>query len=99
MNNKLAALNMRNDVMHALQVNLYELVKKADFKLLWRHMVVAKNLDDEIKNIAGEVLTYNSKNIIWIRAAKLDQPTYTIDWTKIISITWTLVYAVKLCFK
>ena len=57
-----------------------------------------ENLNDE-KNVARQVLTYNSKKIIWIPAAKLDQPTYTIDWTKIISITWTLVYAVNLCFK
>ena len=26
--------------------------QKADLKWLWRHMVVTKNLDDEIKNIA-----------------------------------------------
>ena len=74
MNNKLAALNMRNDVMHALQVNLYERVKKADYKLLWRHMVVAKNLDDKIKNITGEVLTYNPKNFYWLRVSNLDRP-------------------------
>ena len=57
-----------------------------------------KNLNDE-KNIARQVLTYNPKNIYWIRVANLDQPTYRIDWTELISITWTLVYAVKLCLK
>ena len=74
MKKKLASLNMRNDVMHAFQVNLYERVKKADFKLLWRHMVVAKNLDDEIKNIATEDLTYNPKNFHWLRVTNLDRP-------------------------
>ena len=74
MNNKLAPLNMRNDVMHALQVNLYKRVKKkADSKLLWRHMVVAKNLD-EIKNITGEVLTYNPKNFYWLCVSNLYRP-------------------------
>ena len=31
-----------------------------------------KNHDDEIKNIAGQVLTYNSKNFHWLNK-KLDQ--------------------------
>ena len=57
-----------------------------------------KNLNSK-KDVARQVLRNNSKNINWIRAAKLDQPTVTIDWTEIISITWTLVYAVKLCLK
>ena len=40
-----------------------------------------KNLNSK-KDVARQVLTYNPKNIYWIRVANLDQPTYTIDWTK-----------------
>ena len=59
MNKKLAPLRAKNDVTHAIQLKLHErMTKKVAVTSYGRN----KNLDDEIKNIAVQVLTYNSKN-------------------------------------
>ena len=61
MNKKLAPPGVRDDVTHATQLKLREL-KKSRFEVIVTSYGRNKNLDDEIKNIAGQVLTYNSKN-------------------------------------
>ena len=58
MNKKLAPLGAKNDGTHALQLKLHERMKKQIVASYVRN----KNPDDEIKNTAGQVLTYNSKN-------------------------------------
>ena len=47
--------------MHALQLKLHERTK-GRFKVVVTSYVRNKNCDDKTKNIAGQVLTYNSKN-------------------------------------
>ena len=47
-------------------------------KQIWRHVCVSKNVDDEIKNIAAQDLTYNSKNFQWLN--KKTRPRMDCDW-------------------
>ena len=47
-------------------------------KEIWRHVCVSKNIDDEIKNIATQVLTYNSKNFQWLNKKTI--PRMDCDW-------------------
>ena len=54
-------LRAKNDVTHAIQWKMHE--QKVAVTLYGRN----KNHDEEIKkNIAGQVLTYNSKNFHWL---------------------------------
>ena len=55
---------MINDVTLALQLNLYERMKKSRFEVVVTSYVRSKNFDDEIKNIAGQTLTYNPKEFL-----------------------------------
>ena len=59
MNKKLAPLRAKKDVTHATQLKLHERMNK---KQIVTSYGCNKNHDDEIKNIAVQVLTYNSKN-------------------------------------
>ena len=59
MKKKLAPLRAKNDVTHALQLKLHER-KKSRFELVVTSYGRNKNRGE--KNIAGQVLTYNSKN-------------------------------------
>ena len=61
MNKKLAPLRVKNDVTHALQLKLHERMNKSRLEVVLTSYGRNKNLD-EIKNKAGQVLTYNSKN-------------------------------------
>ena len=59
---KLAPLRAKNDVTHAHQLKLHERMNKKQIEVVVTSYGRNKNRDDEIKNIAGQVLTYNSKN-------------------------------------
>ena len=52
MNKILALLRVKNDITHAIYLKLHQRMNKSGRN---------KNPDDEIKNIAGPVLNYNSK--------------------------------------
>ena len=52
MNKKLAPLRAKNDVRHALQLNLHERTNKSRFEVVVTSYGRNKNRDDEIKNIA-----------------------------------------------
>ena len=67
MNKKLAPLRAKNDVTHAIQLKLHERMNKVAVTSYGRN----KNHDNEIKNIAGQVLTYNSKNFHWLNNKRL----------------------------
>ena len=61
MNKQLTPLKAKNDVTQAVQLKLHERMNKSRFQVVVTSYVRNKKLDNEIKNIAGQVLTYNSK--------------------------------------
>ena len=62
---------MKNDVTHAIQLKCINDWTKSRFEVIVTSYGLNKNLDDKIKNIEGQVVTYNSKNIYWLNR-KLD---------------------------
>ena len=65
---------MKNDATLKIQLKLHERMNK---KWLWRHMVVTKIMTTK-KNIAGQLLTYNSKNFHWLN--RKTRPKMNYEW-------------------
>ena len=67
MNKKLAPLRAENDVTHAPQLKLHERMNKRQIwsgcDVIWSKQ---KSRRRNKKNIAGHVLTFNSKNFHWL---------------------------------